>query len=163
MASGKYNGAFTGAQIDEAIGKVLNVTPMNAEIYDPQGKATDIFEYVDERSASAKTAYQAAQDGGYAGTEEEFNTALAGINELATQSEVDELKTSVSEGKSLIAAAVTDKGVKTAADATFQTMAENIAIIPSGSSYAGTKAHSKTFEAIMGWTAAKGTFYALKH
>ena len=41
----------------------------------------------------------------------------------------EELKTSVSEGKSLIAAAVTDKGVQTAADATFQTMATNISSI----------------------------------
>ena len=31
----------------------------------------------------------------------------------------NELKTSVGEGKSLVAAAVTDKGVSTAADATF--------------------------------------------
>ena len=36
---------------------------------------------------------------------------------------------SVSEGKSAIAAAVTDKGVETAADATFQQIAENIAAI----------------------------------
>lgn len=46
--------------------------------------------------------------------------------EIAYQSSVDVLKTSVSEGKSLIAAAVTDKGVSTAADATFQTIASNI-------------------------------------
>ena len=45
----------------------------------------------------------------------------------------NELKTSVSEGKSLIAAAVTDKGVQTAADATFQTMATNIGSIVTGS------------------------------
>lgn len=48
------------------------------------------------------------------------------------QTELDSLKTSVSEGKSLIAAAVTDKGVQTAADATFQQMATNIAAIPTG-------------------------------
>ena len=46
--------------------------------------------------------------------------------ELAYQSSVDSLKTSVSEGKALIAAAVTDKGVSTAADATFQTITTNI-------------------------------------
>lgn len=44
----------------------------------------------------------------------------------ATQTEVNELKTSVSEGKSLVAAAVTNKGVNTAANATFQTIANNI-------------------------------------
>ena len=40
---------------------------------------------------------------------------------------------SVSEGKSAIAAAITDKGVQTAADATFQQMAENVAAIETGS------------------------------
>ena len=39
---------------------------------------------------------------------------------------INELKTSVSNGKSLIASAITDKGVSTASDATFQTMANNI-------------------------------------
>ena len=52
--------------------------------------------------------------------------------ELAFQSSVEELKTSVSEGKALVAAAVTDKGVSTAADATFQTIANNISNLPSG-------------------------------
>lgn len=36
---------------------------------------------------------------------------------------------SVSEGKSLVASAITDKGVETAEDATFETMAENITSI----------------------------------
>ena len=48
------------------------------------------------------------------------------------QSELDNLKTSGSEGKSLIASAITAKGVSTAADATFQQMANNIRAIPSG-------------------------------
>ena len=39
---------------------------------------------------------------------------------------INDLKTSVSEGKSLIASAITDKGVSTASSATFQTMASNI-------------------------------------
>lgn len=38
----------------------------------------------------------------------------------------DSLFTSVSNGKALVASAVTDKGVKTAADATYQQMAENV-------------------------------------
>ena len=41
-----------------------------------------------------------------------------------------ELFQSVSEGKSAIAAAVTDKGVQTAADATFQQIAANVGNIP---------------------------------
>ena len=51
---------------------------------------------------------------------------------IVTSDELDEVKTSVSEGKNLIAAAVTDKGVQTAADATFQAIATNIRSIKTG-------------------------------
>ena len=47
-------------------------------------------------------------------------------------SAVNSLKSSVSSGKALIASAVTDKGVQTAASDSFATMAQNIANIPSG-------------------------------
>ncbi|NBI10270.1 hypothetical protein D1641_09640 [Colidextribacter sp. OB.20] len=46
--------------------------------------------------------------------------------------DISDLKTSVSEGKALIASAVTDKGVDTSADASFQTMHDNILAIESG-------------------------------
>lgn len=52
-----------------------------------------------------------------------------GITTLET--EVDNLKTSVSEGKALVAEAVTDQGVQTASDATFQEIADNIGKIQS--------------------------------
>ena len=42
------------------------------------------------------------------------------------------LKTSVSNGKSLIASAITDKGISTSATATFDTMASNIRAISTG-------------------------------
>ena len=48
------------------------------------------------------------------------------------QGEIDTLKTSVTSGKAAIASAVTDKGVQTAADAAFQTIAENIGKISVG-------------------------------
>lgn len=51
-----------------------------------------------------------------------------------TPEERDFLFQSVSNGKTAIAAAITDKGVETAADATFNTMAENIKAIKSGGS-----------------------------
>lgn len=119
--------------------------------------------------------YEIAKQNGYTGTEDEFNTLLAALDQNATKEEVEEaigqipvvdaytkeetyskeeidsslngitaeslgaatteevneLKTSVSEGKTLVAAAVTDKGVETAADATFATMATNIGSIAS--------------------------------
>lgn len=46
--------------------------------------------------------------------------------QCSASTEIDSLKSSVSSGKSLIAAAVTGMGVSTAATATFQTMANNI-------------------------------------
>lgn len=54
-------------------------------------------------------------------------------------SEVSSLKTSVSNGKSLIASAITDKGVSTASSATFQVMSNNIRNIPVGIFPSGSK------------------------
>lgn len=52
-----------------------------------------------------------------------------GLVRLGTKADIDNCFQSVSEGKALVAAAVTDKGVQTAADATFQQIANNIASI----------------------------------
>lgn len=54
---------------------------------------------------------------------------MSGIIQSYNPSEIASLKSSVSEGKSLIASAITDKGVSTTPDATFQTMANNILLI----------------------------------
>ena len=48
---------------------------------------------------------------------------------------IQELTNSVKEGKSLIAKAITNKNVPTSADATFQTMAENVRKISGGISF----------------------------
>ena len=85
--------------------------------------------------------YQVAAAGGYTGTEAEFNAALADIGgpqdaadpNGSLYARVNSLFTSVSEGKGLIAAAVTDKGVQTAADESFASMAGKIGQIESGS------------------------------
>ena len=67
-------------------------------------------------------------------------TAAKGTNttQIATtayvQREVADLKKSVSDGKTLVAAAITEKGVETAADASFSVIAENIGLIDGGSS-----------------------------
>ena len=63
-----------------------------------------------------------------------YGTNSSGSIELAKQSDVESLKTSVSNGKSLIASAITDKGVSTAETATFQQMANNISVIKTTSS-----------------------------
>ena len=84
--------------------------------------------------------------------------------QLASQSsidtlntEVNNLKSSVSNGKSLIASAITDKGVSTASNATFQTMSNNIRSIP-----------TSTTSGINIWVysegmPADGTIYATKN
>ena len=65
-------------------------------------------------------------------------TAASGTNtsQVATtafvQTELTEVKKSVSDGKTLVATAITDKGVETAADATFAVMATNIKAIETG-------------------------------
>ena len=66
-----------------------------------------------------------ANDAGYL-------TEHQSLADYAKKSEVEDLKTSVSEGKALIASAVTDKGVQTADDATFAAMAANIELIEAG-------------------------------
>ena len=48
----------------------------------------------------------------------------------ATKEELNEVKQSVSNGKELLASAITDKGVNTSKDDTFQVMANNISNIP---------------------------------
>lgn len=61
-----------------------------------------------------------------------FDPADTGIEAANVQGALEELFTSVSDGKSLIASAITDKGVATAEDAAFAQMAEHIRQIPTG-------------------------------
>ncbi len=64
---------------------------------------------------------------------------------------INSLKSSVSNGKSLIASAITDKGVATAQDATFAQMAENIGEISTRSDT--TDATATSFDILAGKTA----------
>ena len=107
----------------------------------------DLSEYL--KTATADTKYAAVSHTHTTGQISDLSTALAGyapashthttanITGLDTKlsgydTEIASLKSSVSEGKSLVAAAVTDKGVTTAADAAFQTIANNIGKISTG-------------------------------
>lgn len=62
-----------------------------------------------------------------------YDNSESGIEAVNVQDALDELFTSVSNGKALVASAITDKGVTTYNDATFATMAENIRGITGGS------------------------------
>ena len=60
------------------------------------------------------------------GVKDEWNKG-ANTEQLGNvQAEVDALKKSVSDGKKSVAEAITDKGIITATDAAFATMADNI-------------------------------------
>ena len=62
------------------------------------------------------------------------------LKSKADQTEVDSLKKSVSDGKTTVANAITGKGVATASDATFATMATNINAIKVGIDTSGATA-----------------------
>ena len=62
-------------------------------------------------------------------TESEINNKLLS---KANTSELNSLKTSVSNGKSAVASEITDKGVSSSATASFDTMANNIRSISTG-------------------------------
>lgn len=59
-----------------------------------------------------------------------YDNGASGMSATNVQGAIDEVFQSVSNGKSLIASAITDKGVDTLATDTFQTMADNIRSIP---------------------------------
>ena len=71
--------------------------------------------------------------------------------QLGLKSEIDSCFQSVSEGNSLIADAVTDKGVQTASDDTFQQMATNIENIQTGTDT--SDANATASDILSGYTA----------
>ena len=70
---------------------------------------------------------------------QQIQDAISNNDNYATKEELNELKNSVSNGKTLIADAITDKGVPTSATDTFQTMANNIRDINGGGSGGATE------------------------
>lgn len=113
-----------------------------------------------DKGGSGKSAYDLALDNGFSGSEAEWLESLRGekgdqgepgpagdyeiletcdkVKENAVPGKlvdalvVKEVFRSVSEGKELLASAITDKGVQTDADETFAGMAENIREITTG-------------------------------
>lgn len=75
---------------------------------------------------------------------DKVDTKMGDLSSLSTTSKtslvsaINETFTNVSNGKSLVASAITDKGISTSSDATFQTMATNISNIETGITPTGT-------------------------
>ncbi len=68
--------------------------------------------------------------GSYAAANHNHSGVYQPVGSYATTAQLNEVKTSVSNGKSAVASAITDKGVSTSATASFDTMASNIRAIP---------------------------------
>ena len=64
--------------------------------------------------------------GSYAAANHNHSGVYQPVGSYATTAQLNEVKTSVSNGKSAVASAITDKGVSTSATASFNTMANNI-------------------------------------
>ena len=64
--------------------------------------------------------------GSYAAADHNHSGIYQPVGSYATTAQLNEVKTSVSNGKSAVASAITDKGVSTSATASFNTMASNI-------------------------------------
>lgn len=99
-----------------------------------------IKKYIDDGNTTKldKTSVvdnQLTSEAGYALDARQANPNVEGSlgAQIKTVNEtVDTLKKSVSDGKTKVANAITDKGVETATDATFDVMAENISKIETG-------------------------------
>ena len=104
-----------------------------AELKKLQKNGTDIYPVTledvvfDSNGNTLPNKYQTKEDSTLNTVDK---TVIGAINEVNT--ELAEVKQSVSNGKSLIASAITDKGIETLSDATFQTMADNIGLIKGG-------------------------------
>ena len=82
------------------------------------------------------------------------NTVQNKVIKKYVDDETNKLKKSVSDGKTKVANAITDKGVETATDATFDVMAENISKIETGGGelHGATLAVSTTESTLFGQT-----------
>lgn len=118
------------------------------------GKAGQILRWSADGTAvwgpDANTVYSAASSS-TAGVSKLYNSLGSATDGSVTQKTVNDaissLKKSVSDGKALVAAAITENGKATAADAAFQTLADNIGIISKlqyNSGYTQGKASNST-------------------
>lgn len=137
-------GVPPGGSADQILAKV-DGTDYNTHWIDPPegggGSETDGVTSFNGRTGEVTPQtgdYTAQQVGARADTwtpeagDVSFSPGNTGMTAQNVQDAIQQLFQSVSEGKALISSAITDKGVETEADATFQTMDENIRAIPAG-------------------------------
>ena len=135
-------GNYSGGDAD-----TLQSHPASDFLLKSEYTPVDLSEYL--KTATADTKYAATSHTHTTGQISDLSTVLAGyapashthttanITGLDTKlsgydTEIASLKSSVSNGKSAVASAITDKGVSTSATASFEQMAANIRSIPLG-------------------------------
>ena len=117
-------GNFSGGDAD-----TLQSHPASDFLLKSEYTPVDLSEYL--KTATADTKY-AAVDHNHNGVYAPVSHTHSISQITGLQSELNSLKSSVSNGKSAVASAITDKGVSTSATASFNTMAANIKKISSG-------------------------------
>lgn len=133
-----YNSAYTGPQVDSAVGQVVgeNIPAGSVKFTDGQTfqQKYDSGQLTGPAGTNGTDGKDATINGVNALTLEVVEGAGIVGTQTGTTFKIDatELFTSVSEGKSLLAGAITDKGVSTSANDTFQQMANNVAAIETG-------------------------------
>lgn len=95
------------------------------------GNAPYEFEFTPDtetkvNSFNGRTGNVTSQKSDYTASQIDFVAGNTGMKSTDVDGAIKELFTSGSEGKALIASAITSKGVETSADASFATMSENI-------------------------------------
>ena len=126
--------------IDELLNELIKIQENKVDKVEGKGLSTNDFTNEDKEKLNSIIADP---------NNITIDTALSETSENPVQNKVitsklNEVFQSVSNGKSLIASAITDKGVSTDAEATFDTMAGNIMAIETGGGGGVTSAISIT-------------------
>lgn len=110
------------SRAEQILTSMINGTPY-AEY--PQSRLEDLL-------LQLKAVIEQGGGGTPTASDVSYDNTTSGMTADDVQDAIDEVFQSVSSGKTLIAGAITDKGVQTSASDSFSTMATNIAAIPTG-------------------------------
>ena len=149
----------------QKVAGTVEATVVDAEMSDQSTNTVQnkvIKKYIDDSNKakldkSSVVDNQLASESGYALDARQANPNVdgsLGAQIKAVNETVNTLKKSVSDGKTKVANAITDKGVETATDATFDVMAENISKIETGGGelHGATISVTTTEETLVGMT-----------
>ena len=124
---------FSGNYNDLTNKPTIPTVPTNISAFNnDSGYITSIpSEYVTDSELNAKGYLTEHQDISGKADKTYVDGAISGLSDNL-QGQIDELFQNVSNGKELIASAITDKGVDASEEETFQSLSEKIGLIPSG-------------------------------